>query len=161
MFDLVSILRGRRVKKGEEMVQITRICWTVLAAAFLCSGLIAGGQASGADKNACSDDIAKFCKNVQADPVATLGCLEEHESELSNACKEYEAKMEGRRGEAREDAKVKMRFRYDCGADIVKFCKDVNPEQQGLVKCITEHKSDLSPSCRDWLKADNEETKVK
>jgi hypothetical protein len=143
------------------MAQIKRICWIVLAVGFLCSGLTASGQASGEGRNACSDDIAKFCKNVQADPVATLGCLEDHESELSDACKEYEAKREGRRGEAREDVKVKMRFRHDCGTDILKFCEDVNPEQQGLVKCIHEHKSDLSPSCRDWLKADNEETKMK
>jgi hypothetical protein len=143
------------------MAQITRICLIVLAAGLLCSGLITGGRASGADKNACSDDIAKFCKNVQADPIATLGCLEEHESELSDACKEYEVQMEGRRGERREIAKTKMKFHYDCGADIAKFCKDVNPMQQGFVKCINDHKADLSPSCREWLKMDNAETTVK
>jgi hypothetical protein len=133
------------------MAQIKWICWTILTAGFFCSGLAVGAQT--ADKNACSDDIAKFCKNFQGDPAATLGCLEEHEGELSEACREYEAKMEGRRGEAREDAKVRMRFGRDCGADIDKFCRNVDPAQQGLVKCIDDHKADLSLSCSEWLKA--------
>ena len=135
------------------MLRIDRVCLTTLAAGLLCLGLLTASQAAPADRNACSDDIARFCKNVEGDPIATVACLEDHESELSPACKEYEAKLEGRRGEAREDAKLRMRFRHDCGVDIDKYCKGVDPAQQGLVKCIREHKTGLSPSCSAWLKA--------
>jgi hypothetical protein len=133
------------------------VCCAALAAGLLCSGLVVGTQAASEADKACADDIQKFCKNVEGGPAAILGCLEQHEAELSEACRVYEAKVEGRRSEGLERAKVLMRFRRDCGPDIVKFCNDVNPEQQGLLKCVKEHEDGLSPACSTWLKAEKAE----
>jgi hypothetical protein len=34
-----------------------------------------------------------------------------------------------------------------CGNDIMKFCKNVNPENNGILKCLEEHESELSKAC--------------
>ncbi|MEE9910463.1 MAG: cysteine rich repeat-containing protein [Deltaproteobacteria bacterium] len=36
-----------------------------------------------------------------------------------------------------------------CGPDIARFCKDVNPANNGIMKCLEEHESELSPVCRE------------
>ena len=140
------------------MVKFNWFYFTGIVAGLLCLGLMAGTHASAANKNPCAKEIAKYCKKVQKDRVALLGCLEQHESELSDACKAYEAKLEGKKGEMREEAKIKMRFQRDCSADIKKFCQNVDPAQEGLVKCVNEHKNDLSTSCSNWIKADKAES---
>lgn len=36
-----------------------------------------------------------------------------------------------------------------CGPDIAKFCKNVKPENYGIMKCLEEHESELSKTCLD------------
>ncbi|MRR15000.1 MAG: hypothetical protein EG826_00940 [Deltaproteobacteria bacterium] len=36
-----------------------------------------------------------------------------------------------------------------CGPDIMKFCKDVNPANNGILRCLEEHENELSKPCRD------------
>jgi hypothetical protein len=35
-----------------------------------------------------------------------------------------------------------------CAGDIEQFCKDVQPGQGRIVKCMKEHEKDLSPGCK-------------
>jgi hypothetical protein len=38
-----------------------------------------------------------------------------------------------------------------CADDIAKFCKDVKPGGGGLVNCLKQHESELSPVCKDHI----------
>ena len=38
-----------------------------------------------------------------------------------------------------------------CADDVSKFCKDVQPGQGRIIKCMKEHESELSPGCKAQL----------
>ncbi len=124
-----------------------------LVAGFLFPGLPTGTDASAAARNACSDDIATFCKNIEPGWINLMDCLEKHESNLSAACREFEAKMGGARVEREERAREKRMFRQVCRADVDKYCKDAVPRQGGIVKCLNDHERELSEPCGRWIKA--------
>lgn len=135
------------------MKRLSAFSAATMVAGFLCLGLLICADASAAAKNVCSEDIAKFCNNVSPGWVNLMDCLEKHESELSSACKEYEAKMGGARVERKERVKEKRMFRQACQADVDKLCYDAVPRQGGIVKCLNEHKSELSDPCGKWMTA--------
>lgn len=145
------------------MKQNSRLCCATLVGALLILGLMFAA-ASAADQNPCSQDIAKFCKDIGPGRTAIMDCLERHESQLSDACKDYEAKMEGLRVEWREVVIQQKRVQQACRGDIVKFCNDVKPGSGGITTCLKEHASELSMPCKDAVEAargGSEERKVK
>jgi hypothetical protein len=123
-----------------------------MAAGLLCAGLMFGTDASAADKNACSEDIAKFCQNIEPGMIALMDCLEKHENELSGPCREFEATMGGRGAERGERIRRKVQFRQSCMSDMAKFCKDANPTQGGMLKCLNDHKKEISVTCSESIK---------
>ncbi len=129
-------------------------CFAILITGLLCLTLAVGTHAFASTKNACSKDIEKFCKNIKPGRMALLACLEAHESELSKECKNFEAKMEGKRAEAMEQATIINKFNEDCKADIYQFCRG-DSAKGGTLKCISEHESEVSSTCSQWLKAVN------
>ncbi len=133
----------------------------IIALAFV--GLIFNADASAADKNKnpCSEDIAKFCKDAKSDSRSILQCLQEHENELSDACKAHKAKMGSKKLETREEIRATGRFRQACKEDIIKLCKDANPAGGGIIKCLKEHEKELSGPCGESLKAVMREKKKK
>jgi hypothetical protein len=135
------------------MKQMSRFYLATLVGALFFLGLMFGANGSAADKNPCSEDIAKFCKNVKPDRRSIMECLEEHESELSGACKDYEATMEGSRVESREQIRQYRAFLQACKGDVSKFCKNVNPASGGIEKCLNEHQNELSTPCSESMKA--------
>jgi hypothetical protein len=46
-----------------------------------------------------------------------------------------------------------------CKADIEKFCKDVEPGQGRIARCIKQHEAELSAACRDQIAEAREKTK--
>lgn len=38
-----------------------------------------------------------------------------------------------------------------CAEDLTKFCKDVKPGNGGIAKCLKEHESELSTTCKDSI----------
>jgi hypothetical protein len=114
---------------------------------------------SAVEKNPCAEDIAKFCKNIKPGTNAMMDCLEKHESVLSDACRDYEAKMGGSRVEKEEWVREKKVFSQTCKDDIDKFCKGVNPGQGGVVTCLKERVDKLSAPCRESVKAMTDERK--
>jgi len=134
------------------MKQISRFCLATLVAGLLCLGLMFGTNASAADKNPCSEDIAKFCNDVKPDLRSIMECLEEHENELSDACKDYEATMGGSRVESREKTRQYKAFLQACRGDVAKFCKDAGPGTGGIEKCLNEHEKELSTTCSERMK---------
>jgi len=133
------------------------LCSAVIIAGLLGAGFLPGffvPPVSAAAKNACSAEIAQFCPNVKPDAAAIMSCLEEHENELSEACKKYEATMMGTKVEKWEKAQDIRTFRRVCMEDIVKFCSDADPAKSGLLRCLGAHDQEISEPCRGWLKAD-------
>jgi hypothetical protein len=134
------------------MQQINKIYPAMLIAVFICLAMMFDAYAYAADKNPCAEDIAKFCGNIKFGTPAMVNCLESHEGQLSAACREYEATMEGKRGERMEQAKVYAKFRQACSADIARFCMNADPKQGGAVKCLKGHANEISPACSDAVK---------
>jgi hypothetical protein len=143
-----------RTEKIKEMIlmQMKKTTIMILAAGLLFTGLILGTAAFAADKNACSEDIAKFCQNIEPGMIALMDCLERHENELTAACKAYEATLEKGKAERREMVKEKIRFRQACLNDMTKFCSDANPTQGGLIKCLNDHEKEISAACSESIK---------
>jgi hypothetical protein len=141
------------------MKQIYRLYLATLVAGLFCLGFMFPAYVSAAEKNPCAEDIAKFCKNIKPGTNAMMDCLEEHESELSDACKDYEAKMGGGRVEMKEAVREEKRFSQTCKDDVAKFCNGVNPGQGGLARCMKEHANELSAPCSESVKAMTDERK--
>ncbi len=139
------------------MKHIKAFYFLSLVVTLFCLGLMSGTNGSAADQNPCSEDIAKFCKQVGTDKQAVLDCLEQHEHELSGSCRDYEAKiMEGTRAEKRERVREAILMRQACQEEIANFCKDVNSGQGRIIECLSENESKLSVPCRDKVKAAKE-----
>jgi malate/lactate dehydrogenase len=94
-----------------------------------------------AKPQACSADIATFCKDVQSGGGRIVKCLNEHSSKLSPACKTY---ME-------EGAKKRKEAQDVCKNDLDRFCKDVKPGGGRIVKCMKAHQNELSPECKEKM----------
>jgi hypothetical protein len=133
----------------------------IIAAGLLLVGLVFGVNALAADQNPCSEDIAKFCKDVKPGRIAMMECLEQHESQLSDACRDYEAKIENPRMESRERGTQQKKVNQACKNDVVKFCSDVKPEGGGIASCLNAHADELSSPCKDALRAAGAERTVK
>lgn len=103
------------------MKQANRVIIAIAAVGLACIVLMPGTAAcamrdamgGGMGRHACADDIAKFCQDVEPGAFALMSCLEKHESELSPACKEFEATMGSRRMERGERVRGIARFRQD------------------------------------------------
>ncbi len=50
-------------------------------------------------------------------------------------------------------AGAQQRREGPCAADAKKFCGDVQPGQGGIAKCMKAHDAELSPACRERMKA--------
>jgi hypothetical protein len=134
------------------MKHIKKMRFGIIVFGLLCIVLLFGTDTSATDKNACSEDVAKFCPNISPGIFALMDCLEKNESRLTPACKEYEATLLGGKVERREKVNNKIKFRQACQSDMAKFCNDADPMQGGMVKCLDDHKHDISDACSKSLK---------
>jgi hypothetical protein len=140
------------------MKRILRASLIFVAAGLLCFGLMFETHTFAADNNPCSADIANFCKDVQPTNLgAVMNCLEQHESQLSDACRAYEAKMEKTRVESREAQMHQRTYLKACKNDMAKFCKDAGTAQGGQLKCLKAHENELSAPCNESINAIQEE----
>jgi hypothetical protein len=130
------------------------LCQPMLAVALfiIIIGMMFGPAAFAADQNPCAEDIAKFCKNIKPGQAALMECLEEHEAQLSDACKAYETKMEGPRAESKEAVSQQARIRQACKNDVARFCSDVTSGSGGISACLKKHGIELSSPCADAMK---------
>jgi hypothetical protein len=144
-------VREVNIKQTEKLFLATMVV------GFFCLGLMFGTTASAADKNPCSADIARLCSDFNPGTQALMDCLEKNENELSDACKNYEAGMGGKKAERREQVRQSMQFRQACMNDMVKFCNDANPEQGGMLTCLNDHEKELSAPCNESIKVLKEE----
>jgi hypothetical protein len=99
---------------------------------------------------ACKEDKDKFCKDVEEGKGGLKKCIKEHEAELSDKCKGFVA---GKKQAAKER---KAALEEACGKDKEQFCKDVPAGEGRILKCMREHKDELSDGCKDFVKSKRE-----
>lgn len=108
-------------------------------AALVLSG---GAQADDREgRGACKSDVQKLCKGVEPGGGRIAACLKQHEAELSAECKKRIAEA---REEGREIAQA-------CKGDAQALCKDVQPGQGRVMRCLVDHKDKLSAACQQEL----------
>ena len=95
-------------------------------------------QGAGPRSGPCSEDMAKYCRDVQPGGGRILKCMQEHENELSPGCKQHVAEMKERAKEVRQA----------CSDDVMQFCKDVQPGQGRIASCLKQHENELSADCK-------------
>jgi hypothetical protein len=94
-----------------------------------------------AGQGGCTQDLAKFCAKVPAGEGRQLACLKEHESELSEACRNS-ALLRGKT--------AKPHPLGPCRADAERLCKSVEPGEGRVVNCLDAHASELSDACKAY-----------
>jgi len=108
---------------------------------LFCVVLYSGSRAYAEESLLCADDIAKFCKEIKPGGGRILNCLKAHEAELSAACQGKISELQG----------IIKDCEQACAGDIAQFCKDVQPGEGRIVKCLRERDKELSPSCSTKL----------
>jgi hypothetical protein len=127
----------------KRIARYTHLCVSVLIGL----SLMVSVNADAADENPCSKEMASFCTKIAPGTSAMMDCLEKHEQQLSNACRDYEKTMGGARVEMKEEVRTLTEFRKACDSDIAQFCKGVSPEQDGFTTCLKRHEKKLSAAC--------------
>lgn len=112
----------------------------LLALLAPCAGL-AGEPSPWNDSEACQTDVEKLCAAVKPGGARMVACLESHEPELSEACKEQLAA-------AKEKAEA---VRKACKPDAARLCKKVTPGKGRILACLRAHQAELSADCTDEL----------
>jgi hypothetical protein len=132
---------GKGMKKRGRLHDV-RIYHIVFCIGLFFLSLCPGTTVFGESARPCSDEIAKFCKDVRPGGGHLLTCLEQHENDLSATCRKKIEEVKQRLREAQEA----------CGKDIEKFCKDVKPGAGRIAKCLRGVESELSPACRQKVR---------
>ena len=89
------------------MRRIEKFSFAFMVAGILCITVIFSPDILAASKNPCSRDIVRFCKNANFENNGIIQCLEEHESELSQACRNYKKKLKAEAETENENSKEK------------------------------------------------------
>ncbi len=88
----------------------------------------------------CRPDVEQFCGGIEPGQGRVLGCLAQHQVELSPAC---EAEMK-RINEARERV---ASVRRACTADVERLCQGVPSRTGPLLECLRANEARLSSGC--------------
>jgi hypothetical protein len=90
---------------------------------------------------ACRADMEQFCPAVEPGAGRVLGCLSQHQVEISKPC----LSELDRFSLARERVEA---FRTTCGADVKSLCAGV-PQQAGpILECLQENEARISETCK-------------
>lgn len=99
-------------------------------------------------KQGCDAEINKFCSQVTLGEGRMLACFYAHEDKLSNQCIGvlYDA------AEVLADAVSTLEdIAEDCGADIEKFCAEVELGDGRIAQCLQNNAAALSEDCSEEL----------
>jgi hypothetical protein len=88
----------------------------------------------------CRADVDRYCPGIDPGGGRVLGCLHQHQLELSKPC---QAEMT-RISDARERIST---LRSACQADVARLCHDVPPQAGPLLECLQAKEASLSPEC--------------
>lgn len=98
----------------------------------------------------CKDDVAKYCGDVEPGEGRIARCIAKNKDKFSPECRAAMTK-------ARQDVEAIF---VSCYEDQKKYCADIEPGQGRVMRCMREHREQLSDKCRsevervrqDWKK---------
>ena len=100
-------------------------------------------DAVAAGENPCKADFERLCGNVKPGQGRIQACLKQHKDEISPECKAFlQHKKEEIRAKMEEVAEA-------CKGDADTLCPGVKPGEGRILKCLLQHKDDLSAECRN------------
>jgi hypothetical protein len=100
----------------------------------------AGGRAK--LREACGQDVQRFCVGVQPGGGRLVQCLSFHTSELSAVCGNMIATAGGG-----------VKLRAACDQDVQRFCVGVQPGGGRIVQCLSSHTREVSAACGNMIAA--------
>jgi Cysteine rich repeat len=112
----------------------------------------------------CGQDLQRFCNGVQPGEGRLIRCLSSHRSELSSACTARVAAARPVAGEVPTSENMQSpgqpsagvptshtvtegALRASCGPDAQKLCGGISRENGAIIKCLSAHRMELSPTC--------------
>jgi len=116
----------------------------------------------------CSQDFRRFCYGVQPVEGRLIQCLAAHRSHLSPTCMSRLAEAQPTLGELPRSqntpspslpsakpsgghAVVASALRASCGPDVQTLCAGFSRDIGGMIKCLSSHSMELSPTCEAFL----------
>ena len=117
----------------------------------------------------CGQDLQQFCNGVQPGGGRLIRCLSSHRSELSPACisRVAAARPAPEVAPPSENAQnpdlpsasppaghavTQAALRASCGPDVQSLCSGISRENGGVIKCLSSHRMELSPTCDTFFK---------
>ena len=117
----------------------------------------------------CGQDLQRFCYGVQPGEGRLIRCLSSHRSQLSPACIPRVAAARPALGMAPPSentqssdtpsasppaghAVTESALRASCGPDVESLCGGISRENGGVIKCLSSHRMELSPTCDTFFK---------
>jgi len=117
----------------------------VLAITLMSFAMASGSDAVTAAENPCKADIKRLCGDVKPGEGRIQACLKEHKDEISQECKDtIAAAAEKLKGKIEDVAQA-------CEGDAAKLCPGIEPGEGRILKCLLEHKEELSDGCSTSL----------
>lgn len=114
----------------------------VILVALVSFVLATGSGPVTAQESPCKKDIQRLCGDVKPGEGRIQACLKAHKDEISQECKDSLAA-------AAEKVKGKLEaVAAACKDDAAKFCPGIEPGEGRILKCLLEHKEELSEPCR-------------
>ena len=103
-------------------------------------------DAVAAGENPCKADYKRLCGNVKPGQGRLQACLKQHKDEISPECKAFlETKKEEIQSKMKQVAEA-------CKGDVDTLCPGVEPGEGRIMKCLLQHKDNLSAKCQNALK---------
>ncbi|HLQ27371.1 MAG TPA: cysteine rich repeat-containing protein [Acidiferrobacterales bacterium] len=116
--------------------KIVSIALSVTLLAFYSLTPIASAQ-----EGPCAADAKKLCKDVQPGGGRIAQCMKQHETELSQACKDQ---MQTMKAEMEKNQQA-------CKGDAEKLCKGVEPGGGRIARCLKENEQQVSSECKKTI----------
>ncbi len=118
-----------------------------LAVAMALAGfmMVSALDALAAEESPCKADYEKLCGDVKPGGGRIMECLKEHKDELSPECKTF---LENKKAEIMEKV---QHVQEKCKSDVDKLCSGVEPGGGRILKCLLQHKDELTEDCRNAL----------
>jgi len=127
-----------------------QVAWMALLG-LVVSGLAWGTTALAQDKaqpmGACAQDAQKLCPDAKT-PEARAQCLKSHDAELSQGCKELQARAANARAKAQEKTAT---LKAACKSDAEILCKGVKTGGSAMLQCLKSHETEISAACKATL----------
>lgn len=113
----------------------------VLRLVVTCVYLGSVGAVASPKAPACAPEIQQFCGHIETGQGKLHRCLDEHRADLSPACATKLKQLQAKR----------QAIRLLCAADAGKHCGHLQPGKGRVVRCLREHRVELSPACAAQL----------